>query len=82
MQEVKKGNKDNAVSYLTIIEKYRFDYEDYYLIRGIIKGDYKGYSIAFNPEYKKVIPQRVWDKSLRFSGHEVPNVYCLKRKKN
>ena len=81
MQEVKKGNKENAVSYLAVIEKYRFDYEDYYLIRGIIKGDYKGYSIAFNPEYKKVIPQSVWDKSLRFSGHEVPNVYCLKRKK-
>ena len=81
MQEVKKGNKDNAVSYLAVIEKYRFDYEDYYLIRGIIKGDYKGYLVAFNPEYKKVIPQSVWDKSLRFSGHEVPNVYCLKRKK-
>ena len=30
---------------------YRFDYEDYYLIRGIIKGDYKGYSIAFNPDF-------------------------------
>lgn len=81
MQEVKKGNKETAVSYLAVIEKYRFDYEDYYLIRGIIKGDYKGYSIAFNPEYKKVIPQSVWDRSLRFSGREVPNVYCLKRKK-
>ena len=81
MQEAKKGNKETAVSYLTVIEKYRFDYEDYYLIRGIIKGDYKGYSIAFNPEYKKVIPQSVWDKSLRFSGQEVPRPYCLKRKK-
>ncbi|MBQ2873218.1 MAG: hypothetical protein IJE89_04405 [Bacilli bacterium] len=81
MQEVKKGNKASAVSYLTIVEKYRFDYEDYYLVRGIIKADYNGYSIAFNPEYKKVIPKSVWDKSLRFSGNEVPQVYCLKRKK-
>ena len=81
MQEVKKGNKETAVSYLAIVEKYHFDYEDYYLVRGIIRGDYKGYSISFNPEYQKVIPQSVWDKSLRFSGYEVPDTYCLKRKK-
>ena len=81
MREVKKGNKDTAVSYLAVVEKYRFDYDDYYLIRGIIRGDYEGYSIAFNPEYQKVIPKSIWDKSLRFSGHEVPNIYCLKRKK-
>ena len=81
MQEVKKGNKETAVSYLAIVEKYHFDYEDYYLVRGIIRGDYKGYSISFNPEYQKVIPQSVWEKSLRFSGYEVPNTYCLKRKK-
>ena len=79
--EVKKGNKDTAVSYLAVVEKYRFDYEDYYLIRGIIRGDYEGYSIAFNPEYQNTIPKSVWDKSLRFSGHEVPKIYSLKRKK-
>lgn len=81
MQEVKKGNKKTAISYLTVIEKYHFDYEDYYLVRGIIRGDYEGYSIAFNPEYQKVIPQSIWEKSLRFSGCEIPNAYCLKRKK-
>ena len=80
INEVNKGNK-NAVSYLTVIEKYRFDYEDYYLVRGFIKGDAEGYSIAFNPEYKEIIPKSVFEKSLRFSGDEVPNAYCLKRKK-
>lgn len=39
-----------------------------YLTRGIIKGDYEGYSAAFNSEYQKAIPQSVWGKSLRFSG--------------
>ena len=81
LREVKKGNKDTVVSYLAVLEKYPFDYEDYYLIRGIIRGDYEGYSIAFNPEYQNTIPKSVWDKSLRFSGHEIPKVYCLKRKK-
>ncbi len=81
MTEIKKGNKENAISYLVVVEKYPFDYEDNYLIRGIIRGDYEGYSIAFNPEYQKVIPKSIWDKSLRFSGQEVPSVYCLKRKK-
>ena len=79
--EVNSGNKDNATSYLTVIEKYRFDYEDYYLIRGFIKGDSEGYSVAFNPEYKEIIPKSIFEKSLRFSGDKVPNAYCLKRKK-
>lgn len=81
MSQIKKGNKNTAISYLVVVEKYHYDYEDYYLIRGIIRADYNGYSIAFNPEYKKVIPQSIWEKSLRYSGQEVPNAYCLKRKK-
>lgn len=81
MQEVKKGNREAAVSYLAIVEKYCLDYENYYLVRGIIKGDSNGYSIVFNPEYQKVIPESIWDKSLRLCGHGVPEAYCVKRKK-
>lgn len=78
MTEIKKGNKD-ATSYLVVVEKYNIDWENYYLIRGIIKGDKEGYSLAFNPEYEKSIPKSIWEKSMRFSGNEVPRIYTLKR---
>lgn len=81
MNEVKKGNKNGAVSYLVVVERYTFDYEDNYLVRGIIRGDYDGYSIAFNPEYQKTIPQSTWEKSLRMGDHEIPVAYLVKRKK-
>lgn len=69
-------------TYLVVVEKYTFDNEDNYLVRGIIKGDMQGYSIAFNPEYQGVIPQSSIDANLRFSGKEVPYVYCKKRNNN
>jgi hypothetical protein len=81
MNEVKKGNRNGAISYLVVVERYTFDYEDNYLVRGIIRGDYEGYSIAFNPEYQKTIPQSIWEKSLRMSDHEIPTAYLIKRKK-
>lgn len=81
MKQVKEGHKDTALSYLAVVERYRFDAEDFYMIRGIIQGDYEGYSLAFNPEYQKTIPQSVWDRSLRFSGREVPEAFLVKRKK-
>lgn len=81
MKAVQKGNIENASRYLTIVEQYSYDNEDYYLIRGIVKGDNKGYSVAFNPEYQKAIPKTGLDKSLRFCGREVPQAYRLKRKK-
>ncbi len=39
MNEVKKGKKNEAVSYLAIVERYTFDFdgEDNYLVRGIIR---------------------------------------------
>ncbi len=81
MNEVKRGNKNGAVSYLVVVERYTFDYEDNYLVRGIIRGDYDGYSITFNPEYQKAIPQSTWEKSLRLGDHEIPAAYLVKRKK-
>ena len=81
MKQVKEGHKDTALSYLAVVEKYRFDAEEFYMIRGIIQGDYEGYSLAFNPEFQKTIPQSVWDRSLRFSGREVPEAFLVKRQK-
>ena len=79
MTEIKKGNKD-VTSYLVVVEKYNIEWDNYYLVRGIIKGDKEGYSLAFNPEYEKVIPKSVWERSMRFSGNIVPEPYTLKRK--
>ncbi len=81
MREIKKGNKEGAISYLAVVERYTFDFEDNYLVRGIIRGDAEGYSIAFNPEYQKIIPQSVWEKSLRMGDNELPQAYLMKRKK-
>lgn len=67
-------------SYLTVVERYYFDSENYFLVRGFIKADNKGYSIAFNPEYQKLVPKNIWEKSLRYSGNGIPEAYCLKRK--
>lgn len=76
--QLSKGVED-ATTYLVVLEQYPFDYESNYLVRGIIKGDKDGYSIALNPEYVKAIPASVWDKSLRFSGNEVSPQYLVKR---
>lgn len=73
--------RESKVDYLVVVEKYNFNYEDNYLIRGIIKLDHNGFLVAFNPEYKKTIPQTIWEKTLRFSGYGVPDIYCLKREK-
>lgn len=81
MREISQKNGEDAISYLAIVEQYTFDYEDNYLVRGIIRGDREGYSIAFNPEYQKTIPQSIWEKSLRMSDHEIPSAYLVKRKK-
>lgn len=69
----------DEISFLVILEKYRLDGEDQYLVRGLIRGDKEGYSLGFNPEYEKVIPKSIWEKSIRFSGSEVPSPYLVKR---
>lgn len=79
--EIMKKENINFATYLVVVEQYIFDYEDNYIVRGIIKGDWDGYSIAFNPEYQKTVPQSIFEKSIRFSGNEIPNIYCQKRKK-
>lgn len=81
MREISQKNGEDAINYLAIVEQYTFDYEDNYLVRGIIRGNREGYSIAFNPEYQKTIPQSIWEKSLRMSDHEIPSAYLVKRKK-
>lgn len=68
MREIKRKNREAAISYVAIVEQYTFGYEDKYLVRGIIRGDADGYSIAFNPEYQKTIPKSIWEKSLKMSN--------------
>ncbi len=79
--EIIKKDNINFATYLVVVEQYIFDYEDNYIVRGIIKGDWNGYSIAFNPEYQETIPQSIFEKSMRFSGNKIPHIYCQKRKK-
>ena len=68
MREIKKGNKE-VLSYLVVVEQiYNSNEDNYYFVRGIIRGDYKGYSLAFNPDYEKRIPKSIWEKSLRIVG--------------
>jgi len=78
MQDI--NNKDVS-SYLAVVEQYIYDFEKYYIVRGIIKGDIEGYSIAFNPEYEKEIALSIWEKSLRISDNIVPPIYKVRRKK-
>ncbi len=79
MSALQKGDKANAISYLAVVESYVFDYETYYIVRGIIRGDAEGYSLAFNPEYQKTIPTSTFEKGLRFGNNETPEIYLKKR---
>lgn len=82
MQEVKKGNKDSAVSYLVVVEEYNSHDTAYYLVRGIIRGDYQGYSVAFNPQFKNTLPKSLWERSLRFGDVSVPRRVLHKKIKH
>lgn len=77
MKKIELGQEEQ--SYLVVVEQYFLDNEENYLVRGIIKGDKSGYSMAFNPEYRKTIATNIWERSIRFSGNEVPSVYLVKR---
>ena len=78
--KISSKNEDNTVvSYLAVVEKYNYNGEDNYLVRGIIRGDNEGYSLAFNPEYQKAIPMSAPDKSQRACGCKTPNVYMKRR---
>lgn len=81
MNEIKNGNEDGAVSYLAVVEEYADEYGKHYLVRGIIRGDSEGYSVAFNPEYQKTIPCSIWEKALRMGDNETPAAYLAKRPK-
>lgn len=82
MSSLPEENPEKIIKHLVVIEEYHLDDEAYYLVRGIIRGDIKGYSVAFNPEYEHTLPNNIWEKSLRLSGDEIPAIYRLKRKNN
>lgn len=79
-QAATKG-KDAALSYLAVVERYRLNNKDNYLVRGIIRGDMTGYSIAFNPEYESAIPNDIFEKFLRIDEDEdsLPHIYRIER---
>ena len=77
IKKIDSGQEEQ--SYLVVVEQYTIDGEYSYLVRGIIKGDKEGYSMAFNPEYEKAISSNVWEKSIRFTGNEVATPYLVKR---
>lgn len=81
MKKIVQGKKENAVSYLVAVEEYPFEGEDNYLVRGIIRGDAEGYSLAFNPEYEKTIPTEILDMYERSNGNTIPGAYLVKRRK-
>lgn len=82
MAQARSKGKDKAVSYLAVVEKYLFEGEDNYLVRGIIKGDINGYSVMFNPEFAKTIPNNIFEKVLRLSDDDsvIPETYKKRRK--
>ncbi len=79
MKAIKTGN-NNVVRHLAVVERYYLDGIANYVIRGIIRGTKDGYAIAFNPEYKGTYPKNTFDKSLRFSGENIPDIHLKKRK--
>ena len=81
MEEIKDKGRDNAVSYLAVVENYLYEGEDNYLVRGIIRGDINGYSLLFNPEYKLAIPKTSAEAVLRIDGNDeyLPEVYKKRR---
>lgn len=81
MEEIKEKGRDNAVSYLVVVERYSYEGEDNYLVRGLIRGDIKGYSVLFNPEFIKAIPKTTIEATLRIDGDEeyLPETYKKRR---
>lgn len=79
-QKEKKG-VDNAVSYVAVVERYRYEGVDNYIVRGLIRYDKEGYSVAFNPEYVEAIPKNIFDEWLQFDDDEdtKSNVYKKRR---
>ena len=82
MEQIKEKGRDNAESYLAVVEQYLLDGESNYLVRGIIRGDINGLSVLFNPEYIEAIPKTPIEAFLRADGDEsvYPKVYQKHRK--
>ena len=81
--QVAKNGIDNAISYVAVVERYRFEGEDNYLVRGIIRYDKDGYSVLFNPEYVEAMPKNAFDEWLQLDDDEdnIPNAYKKRRNK-
>lgn len=78
MKKLITEDEDLVTSYLTVIEEYKVNSKPKYLVRGIIRGDNEGYSIAFSPIYKKAIPKSVWEQTRRRCGEHKPALYYYK----
>ena len=75
------GNADSSI-YLVVAEKYPYEGEAYYLVRGVIRGDMSGYAIRYNPEYEATIPQDQFEEFARFDQADgsLPEAYRKRRK--
>ena len=78
LSAIKCGKKD-VERYLVVVEKYLYDNSNNYVVRGIIKGNASGISIAFNPEYAKTITRDIWTKGLRLGDNCTPELYLKKQ---
>ncbi len=76
-KQMEKKGKENAIAYLVIVEKYRFEGKDNFLVRGVIKADMKGIAVLFNPEFETTLNHNVFEIGLRLADDErtIPNVY-------
>lgn len=75
--EIRKYNDEGDFAfYHAIVEKYKYNNEDNFIVRGVLKEDKDGYYIAFNPEYEQAISQ-----FLSQTTNEKPNIYHITRKK-
>lgn len=81
--QLAKKDPDNAICYLVVLEGYRYNSEDNYLVRGIVRADRLGMSVAFNPEYEKIIVRNPFEIGLRLGDDErsLPEAYKKSRRK-
>lgn len=82
-KQIKEKGKDKAISYLAVVERYLYNGEDNYLLRGIVRGDKDGMSVCFNPEFEETIAKTPADIWLRIDGDKdsLPNIYQKTRKR-
>lgn len=82
-KQIDEKGKENALSLLAVVEGYRYNGEDNFLLRAIVRGDASGMSICFNPEFEETIPKSYAEQWLRLDGDEdsLPDIYKKSRKR-